>query len=98
MTDIRVEVIDPQVSPRQRPLARTVLETRISTSLPWTEVETFQAAESPKVLVLNDVPPGVHYFRAIAFDIDDKPGAPGLGQANVAFDVPGEPTVNVTVQ
>jgi hypothetical protein len=90
MANVRLTWQLPNVSPRQRPLAYTQIETRVSDTLPWTSVAEVEAPAEE--LLIEDSAPGDWFFRAYAVDDRGNTGAEVFAQVGVDFDAPGAVT------
>ena len=92
MANVRLTWVLPNVSTRQRPLAHTTIDARVSADLPWTPIANVPAnsADTPTTeAVLEDVAPGTWFYRARAFDDQGTDGNPAHAQVSVGFDRPG---------
>lgn len=86
MANVRLNWTLPTPTPRQRQIARTVIEARVSASLPWATVNTVDAPTS--TLLLTDQPPGSWEFRATVVDVGNVPSSPVTTSIDLAFDPP----------
>ena len=86
MANVRLRWTLPTPTARQRQIARTVIEARVSASLPWTTVNTVDAPG--ETLLLTDQPPGSWEFRATVVDVGNVPSLPVVASVDLAFDPP----------
>ena len=90
MANVRLNWTLPTPTSRQRAIARTVIEGRVSASLPWTTLNTVDAPGS--TLLLTDHPPGAWEFRATVVDVGSVPSSPVVAALELAFDPPSPVT------
>ena len=88
MSNVRLTWDLPAVTPRQRPIQFTEISVRVDPSLPWTVQDTV-APDVTQELVLFDVAPGDHFYRAVIVDADGVRGAEVETNIAVPFDPPG---------
>jgi hypothetical protein len=86
MSNVRLRWTLPTPTSRQRAIARTVIEGRVSPSLPWTTLNTVDAPG--ETLLLTDHPPGSWEFRATVVDVGNVPSSPVVASVDLAFDPP----------
>lgn len=92
MANVRLTWVLPNVSTRQRPLAHTAIDARVSADLPWTPIANVpaNATDTPATqAVLEDVAPGTWFYRSRAIDDQGNDGNPAHAQVSVGFDKPG---------
>ena len=90
MANVRLRWKLPIPNSRQRQIARTVIEARVSSSLPWTTLNTVDAPG--ETLLLTDQPPGDWEFRATVVDVANVPSSPVITSISLAFDPPSPAT------
>jgi hypothetical protein len=86
MSNVRLRWKLPTPTSRQRAIARTVIEGRVSASLPWATLNTVDAPG--ETLLLTDHPPGDWEFRATVVDVANVPSTPVVTALQLAFDPP----------
>ena len=86
MANVRLRWKLPTPTARQRQIARTVIEARVSPSLPWTTVNTVDAPG--ETLLLTDQPPGSWEFRATVVDVGNVSSIPVTTSVDLALDAP----------
>lgn len=91
MANVRLTWQLPNVSPRQRPLEHTTVDTRVSASLPWTPISNVPVNLPPE-LVIEDSAPGDWFFRSRVMDDQGTYGPEAFTQVAVGFDAPGAVT------
>ena len=90
MSNVRLTWKLPTPTSRQRAIARTVIEGRVSPSLPWATLNTVDAPG--ETLLLTDHPPGAWEFRATVVDVGNVPSTPVTTSLDIAFDPPSPAT------
>lgn len=95
MSNVRLNWVLPTPTARQRAIARTVIEARVSDSLPWATVNTVDAPTS--TLLVQDIAPGAWEFRAVVVDVGNVPSSPVTTSIDIAFDAPSPATGFVAV-
>jgi hypothetical protein len=90
MANVRLSWTLPTPSSRQRAIARTVIEARVSPSLPWSAVNTVDAPTT--TLLVQDIAPGSWEFRATVVDVGNVPSSPVTTSVDLAFDPPSPAT------
>ena len=90
MSNVRLSWVLPTPTSRQRAIARTVIEGRVSASLPWTTLNTVDAPGN--TLLLTDHPPGAWEFRATVVDVGSVPSESVTTTLDLAFDPPSPAT------
>lgn len=90
MSNVRLRWTLPTPTSRQRALARTVIEGRVSPSLPWTTLNTVDAPG--ETLLLTDHPPGDWEFRATVVDVGNVASISVVVSLSLAFDPPSPVT------
>ena len=90
MANVRLNWVLPTPTARQRAVARTVIEGRVSPSLPWATLNTEDAPG--ETLLLTDHPPGSWEFRATVVDVGNVPSTPVTTALELAFDPPSPVT------
>lgn len=93
MSNVRLRWKLPTPSPRQRAIARTVIDGRVSPSLPWTTLNTVDAPG--ETLLLTDHPPGSWEFCATVVDVGNVSSSSVTTSIDLAFDPPS-PATNFT--
>lgn len=93
MANVRLNWTLPTPSVRQRAVARTVIDARVSPSLPFSTINTVDAPTS--TLLVQDIAPGSWEFRATVVDVGNVPSDPVVASLDLAFDAPS-PVVNFT--
>jgi hypothetical protein len=86
MANVRLNWTLPTPSSRQREIARTVIEARVSPSLPWGSVNTVDAPTA--TLLVADIAPGSWEFRATVVDVGNVPSTPVTTSIELAFEPP----------
>lgn len=86
MANVRLNWTLPTPTARQRAIARTVIEARVSPSLPFSTVNTVDAPTA--TLLVADIAPGAWEFRATVVDVGNVPSTPVTTSIDIAFDAP----------
>lgn len=92
MANVLLEWVNSTPGPKQRAIARTVIEARAAASLPWGEVAVVDAPETETLLA--DLAPGTWEFRATEVDVG---GVPSANRPTTSIDLPFDPPSGVQV-
>lgn len=90
MSNVRLRWVLPVPTSRQRALARTVIEGRVASNLPWTVLNAVTAPGSE--LLLTDHPPGEWEFRATVVDVGGASSSQVTTTLAISFDPPSPVT------
>ncbi len=99
MSDVRITVSPPTPNSQQRPIFATRVERTLdAATLGWTEIDTLLIGD-PQEIVLQQVDPGTHFFRAITID-DAGDESPGNNEVSVTigFELPSDGTIDAVVE
>ena len=90
MANVRLTWQWPNVSQRQRPIAHALIDARVAADLPWTQVA--QVPAPSKELLIEDVAPGMWFYRIRVVDAGGTIGPEGTTSADLDHDAPGAVT------